>query len=231
MSCVYVLALESAPENIRYVGRSNKSAQERLVDHLKASSGSTTHVYRWIKKSLSNGENILAIEIESGLTWEESGIREIYWIKEYRKLGFKLTNITDGGGGILGYSHTENAKERIRRAHLGRSISAETKEKIRIAATNQPHPKGIYKHTEEFKQKMRERTITQETRDKQSKVRTGKKATEETKAKMREVRKYVSEETRAKLSKAGLGNKSNTGRKLTEEHKANISKGLRNSKK
>jgi hypothetical protein len=48
---------------------------------------------------------------------------------------------------------------------------------------------------------------------------------------MREVRKYVSEETRAKLSKAALGNKSNTGRKLTEEHKANISKGLRNSKK
>jgi group I intron endonuclease len=38
--------------------------------------------------------------------------------------------------------------------------------------------------------------------------------------------KIISEETRKKMSKAHIGNKSNLGKKLTKEHIANVSKGM-----
>lgn len=81
-----------------------------------------------------------------------------------------------------------------------------------------------YKHTEEIKEKFRNRTISKETREKISKsiskANKGRLVSEETKRKISqtEIGKIVSDETRRKISEAQIG------RKLTGEWKRNISK-------
>lgn len=81
-----------------------------------------------------------------------------------------------------------------------------------------------YRHSEETKEKFKNRVISKETREKISKsvseVNKGRIVSEETKAKISqtETGKVVSDETKQKISKAQIG------RKLTEEWKNNISK-------
>lgn len=81
-----------------------------------------------------------------------------------------------------------------------------------------------YKHSEETKEKFRNRVVSKETREKISQsvsnANKGRIVSEETKIKISkaETGKIVSDETRQKISKAQIG------RKLTEEWKLNISK-------
>jgi len=79
--------------------------------------------------------------MRSELTWEEAGRWEQFYIARYGRKDVGtgiLRNRTDGGDGILGYVHTEEAKRRIRQnnkkesyPHLvGRPVSAETRKAI-----------------------------------------------------------------------------------------------------
>lgn len=114
-SVVYALSLQSDPTNYRYIGRTSKSLRRRLSAHKSAAKkGSKTYVYRWIRKSLAIGETILITPLEENLTYEESGFREIFYIKEFRELGYNLTNLTDGGDGALGSVHTHSLETRAK---------------------------------------------------------------------------------------------------------------------
>lgn len=66
--------------------------------------------------------------IERYLTKEEANELEKLLIKELnttnRDIGY---NLTIGGEGIAGYSHTEESKEKMRKAKLGRHLSEEQK--------------------------------------------------------------------------------------------------------
>lgn len=44
---------------------------------------------------------------------EELNKKEIYWINKYREDGYSLYNITQGGDGTCGYSHTQETKDII----------------------------------------------------------------------------------------------------------------------
>ena len=57
---------------------------------------------RWIKKELKKGNKILIKEIFLVPISEDWAKWEIFYISEYKKLGYKLTNTTSGGDGLHG---------------------------------------------------------------------------------------------------------------------------------
>jgi len=75
--------------------------------------------------------------------------------------------------GMLGKHHSEEAKEKLRVAHLKENLSDETLKKMSIAQLGRPSPRKGKHHTEETKQKIREKAI-------------GRKVSEKTKKKMSE---------------------------------------------
>lgn len=86
--------------------------------------------------------------LASDLSWEEACELEIFLIQEYgrKNLGLgNLINMTDGGEGILGYSHSQQAKDKLSFANKNRS--EETRAKIPL------HRRGT-KASDEARKKM-----------------------------------------------------------------------------
>lgn len=97
----------------RYVGKT-KNPLDRSGKHKSLSNNKNlfNHTANWLVNLLSDGyEPIFEIidEIE-GKNWQWL---EIYWIAQFRAWGFDLTNLTEGGDGIDGYSHTNESKHKI----------------------------------------------------------------------------------------------------------------------
>ena len=63
-------------------------------------------------------------------THEEALLAEIALIKECRNKGITLCNFTNGGEGMLGYEHTQEAKDKISMAFKNKPLSEEHKLKI-----------------------------------------------------------------------------------------------------
>lgn len=144
------------------------------------------------------------------LTWEEACKKEIEFIKLYGRRNLNegtLVNMTDGGDGTLGLkqSPSQETKEKMRQAKLGKKLSEEHRKKLCASKKGNCYTKGR-KHSEESKKKM-------------SEAKLGKKHSEEHNKKMSEALKgkKLSEEHRKKLSDAKLG------RKFSEEHKKKLS--------
>ena len=104
-------------------------------------------------------------------------------------------------GRLFGHIVTEETREKLRQANLGKKYSAETRKKVSIASTGRKH--------------------TQETKDKLRKINLGKKHSEETKKKISDFwkgkpsqmkGKHHTEETKRKLSDFF------NGKKVSEEH-------------
>ncbi len=65
---------------------------------------------------------------------EEHALKlETEMISILRRMGVNLTNVTEGGTGTTGYSHSEEAKKKISIAHKDKKLSAEHVEKCRLA--------------------------------------------------------------------------------------------------
>lgn len=113
-------------------------------------------------------------------------------IQFFRDQGFVLVNLSNGGEGVSGYKHTEEAKDKIRASHVGMKPSDETRMKLSALAKNR-------KHSNESKAKMSE----------SRKGRKSKPFSDEHKAKIGAAGKgrIASPETRAKLSASRLGDK------------------------
>lgn len=133
MSCVYALVDKKDPSHFRYVGRySNDCPDGRLADHqwnAKRWPDTKSHVYNWMQQA--GIDDVTVQVIESGLSWRESGTREVFFINHYKSLGHKLTNMTLGGDGRVGCKHSEETKAKMSAAHMGRKKSEETKAKMR----------------------------------------------------------------------------------------------------
>lgn len=111
---------------------------------------------RW--KNYVNKYGFISIVIYSGLTWSEACVKEKYLIKEVGRLDNgdgPLINMTDGGDGTGGYegywkgkkrnSPTEEARNKMRENNCkywaGKSISQETRDKIRKKLIGRKHTK------------------------------------------------------------------------------------------
>ena len=168
--------------------------------------------YKAIKKYGWN--NIKHEIIYENLTQKEAEEREKFLIEVYESYN-KLYgyNIDLGGGGVKRLS--EETKEKLRQANLGKKYPKETREKVSKA--------------------LKGRSVSEETRKKISLSNKGKDShflgkhhTDETKQKLSKERtgkgnpmygKHHTEEAKKKISSSNIGNKRRLGQKHSEETK------------
>ena len=157
-------------------------------------------------------------------TKEELDILEQYWIKKLDACNTDIGyNIVAGGGGTVGYHHTDEAKkamsnaktgrplteswkQAIGRAFKGRKLSEETRAKLAAIRTGS-------KHTEEARQKMRE-----------AHQRNPRVFTEDYRRKLRESRAKALATGRWSISEEGMENLRKSGsRPKSAEHSRHVS--------
>ncbi len=233
---VYIYGLYDPRDyQLRYIGKTEK-LRKRLWHHLKdAKAGQKTYKANWMRQLLSEGlEPTIGILMETTEdNWPED---ERTCIAEAVANGANLTNLTEGGEGIIGYGHSEETKRKISQSNKdqgkippswkGRKQSPEHIRK-RVEARQEG---GNYGHSEETKGKISQNRKGKNIGNTNS---LGFKQTEETKRKIAEANKGEknaffgrrhSEETKRKISEnrkgKNLGNtnaRGNKGNKLSPE--------------
>ncbi len=111
---LYFLADKNDPSNIRYIGQTRNTLEYRLSQHKRESKN--TYKNNWIKSIGKNNLIICLIE-ENILSSDDINIKERKLIKEYKELGYKLTNTTDGGEGWKDMKFTDKHKYNISLNH------------------------------------------------------------------------------------------------------------------
>jgi hypothetical protein len=99
-----------------YIGKGKGARIER--HEKKAANGANTYTARKIRSIWSGGGEVQRQILWSGLTEQEAFENERFAIATLGREN--LTNATDGGEGIAGFSHSEEARRRIALGHLGR---------------------------------------------------------------------------------------------------------------
>lgn len=231
---------------VRYVGATSRELSKRLSGHIdEAKRGRKSHKASWIRELLSEDllPNIEIICTASPENWREL---EKFWIDYHIEIGSPLTNLMQGGLGVL--SHSEETKQKLSEIarkqwtdgiHRPRPVSDETKAKISKTLTGKRHSaETIAKLKEIAKTKPPQ---SKESRKKAADALRGRKYSPEHCAAISRGRKGIkhTEEAKAKIKattnttefkeKAGSYRR---GTKLTQEHKdkiANKHKGMKRS--
>lgn len=156
------------------------------------------------------GKDNITIEIINTDSEEAAFIKERSLIKQFSELGFKLSNLTDGGEGTSGYKHSEEANRKNSLSHIGKLHTEETKRRISEAGKGR-------KLSPEHRQALLKALIghvgwyakTPEALARQRDTRRGVKNTPEHNAKITasKMGHEVSEEQREKQRKAMTGRK------------------------
>lgn len=138
------------------------------------------------------------------------------YIKKCNTLTPNGYNMTRGGRGLSGYSHTEESRSKVGAAQKGKVVSEETRAKMSAVRKN-----------------CKRNPTSEETKAKISQAQKGRKFTEEHKRKLSEAAKKrdpatrkASEETRENRRASALKQWETRPRVQTEETKRKISEGL-----
>jgi hypothetical protein len=162
---VYAL-VDPRDRQIRYIGYTSLSPQERLNQHIKQARLNrgklSYHAMNWLNSLADQGLRPEMFPLDSFVAdrWQE---RERHWINVYRQLGCNLTNTQPGGEGgpkwspsplkgqPLNESHRAKISEATRRRYTdpeqrrktavaltGKTVSEATRDKIRKHATHCP---------------------------------------------------------------------------------------------
>jgi len=119
----------------RYVGQTTQKINRRFSKHIREIDKDNGKKNNWLRKIRKLGKlGELKIEVIEEVIFqnnEDLDEREIFWISEYKKIGYKLTNIAPGGKvGSRGYKHSKNAKKKISdRSKLPRKEMSDTGKK------------------------------------------------------------------------------------------------------
>lgn len=184
---------------IRYVGKTI-NPRTRYKEHIGSTKG--THCNKWVRSLKPSIPIFVELEVVSS-DWIEA---EQFWIAYFKSLGARLTNLTAGGEGMVGYTATEETRKRISSATAGRRLTPEHRLKI---STNNRSKVG-YKLSDEAKTKISIASMG-------NKSSVGRIISPETRAKLSLTSRNMSLEARAKISAAGKG------KILSPEHRAKIS--------
>lgn len=154
---IYGLREDVPGAHIRYVGLTTRKLSVRLRHHKNDARAARRDNlnYRWIR---SIDYNVVAEVIELCVPndFETLCEREVFWISCYRELHgdvrniktpYWILNLTDGGEGASGYegywlgkSHTEETKQKMSAAHMGRPKSIETRTRMSAAQSGENNP-------------------------------------------------------------------------------------------
>ncbi len=118
----YTLFSTRDENSIKYVGVTTRTISQRFYGHKYCCMHPEKRglpVHKWMYSEIQNGFEIKYKQIDTckESLWEE---KEKYWINYYKKLGFKLLNISNGGNGVV-------TKEMRTKSSLQRSIDAHKK--------------------------------------------------------------------------------------------------------
>jgi hypothetical protein len=143
-----------------------------------------------IRKLMRLGMEPIIIKLEENVSDKQALDLECLLISEMRDLGFKLTNMTDGGDGAQGYKHTEEHKQRMSELQKGRVFTEEHRQAMCKPKSEQGRKNmalarqtTLYRPSEEHKQKISEALKGKPNNNK------GYKHSDESKAKMSAWRK------------------------------------------
>lgn len=98
----YTLHSTKSPDEVRYVGVTTQSLQQRLSEHrykAKSEKFRTQPVHKWMHSHYQQGFDIIIKILDQcdATIWQE---KEKYWIKYYKDVGAKLLNLQLGGSGV-----------------------------------------------------------------------------------------------------------------------------------
>lgn len=146
---VYGLRCICHPEDgIRYVGQTVRRMADRLWDHRKTARSPKYPVNFWIAKH--GPANIEMVMLEECATFENLAEAEMRWIADLgtrqSKEGTGL-NLTDGGVGVWGWSHTEESRAKMREGKVGRVFTDEWRANISRANRGKKKPPRSAEHS------------------------------------------------------------------------------------
>lgn len=113
---VYTLT-DPTTNEVRYVGVTTQKLNQRLSQHINAAKNNECrHVCKWIRTLINKDLRPIIEQIDdvSDSEWESM---EKYYIKAYRSIGCRLTNISEGGAGVV--TATIRSKSSIERSAEG----------------------------------------------------------------------------------------------------------------
>ena len=214
MSRKYTIYALLAPDSdeVRYIGITVKPIKRRLQEHiLAARRGERTYRACWIRSIAPIEPDICEVE------QTEDREREKYWIKEYRKIGHCLTNLTAGGDGAPpGLNFTPEHRAKISAALKGRPKSDEHRKKLSEAKKGSKHSEKTRKKISNI---VRGRVHKEETKKKIAASHIGITHTENTKKKLSETRRHLFAEGKLVSPTQGKHHSEDTKKKLSEATK------------
>ena len=151
MSYGYIYKI-TFPNGKCYIGLTNRTIEQRWKEHNKdAKAGNMRCLFASLRK-YNMVDTFQMIEIDTAETEQELCEKEIAHIEIHnshyiRGYGY---NMTDGGDGVFGYSHTDETKERLRTLSLKQFESTEARQKMSEIK------KKYYKDNPEARQKISE---------------------------------------------------------------------------
>ena len=219
MGCIYKIT--NTVNGKAYIGQTRHDAEKTRIRKHLAGYGN-----RIVKQAIEKyGREAFTYEIlEDNVFPELLPDLEVAYIAKLGTVAPKGYNLTLGGDGIQGLTHTKEAREKRSRAHLGKTISKETREKMSRAQQGRTHSKEA---REKLSHALRGHSVSKETREKIGAAGRGRTHSEETREKIGAAHRgrTRSKETREKMSRA------QRGRTLSPEHRAKLSKAHKGRKK
>lgn len=158
---MFIYGLFDSSGELRYVGQTVKSVEKRLREHLWPSClKKAGHKNNWLKALLAKNERPSVQVLQVLGCVKDLTPAERYWISFFKAQGCRLVNDTSGGEGLRnpspetrarmsasmkgrpssrkGVKVSEETKEKLRQANLGKRASAETRAKISKAHIGKP---------------------------------------------------------------------------------------------
>ena len=150
--------------------------------------------------------------VEENIPLNEVHQRERWWIETKHTKKPNGYNLTDGGEGTFGYSHTEEAKQKMSKSAKGRKLKVPRSEEYRKAISERQKGRFL---SEETKRKISEahtgKTISEETKQKIQFTQKNRGLTEKHKEKIRQARQNMSKEQKDMICKKAVATKKENG--------------------
>jgi len=130
MNTIKIYTLKDPITNeIRYIGKTIKTLEWRLYQHLHNTITYKSKNASWIKSLIKKGLKPI-IELLDETTDSNWKYIEIYWISQFKTWGFNLTNMTDGGDGNNNQIITKESNIKRRNKLIGKKRDPKIGEKI-----------------------------------------------------------------------------------------------------
>lgn len=206
-------------QQVVYVGQTTVG-QRRFKAHLYSIKKAVTPIQKFLKKYISINLNPVFKIIE----YVDAGninSREMFWIEHYKSINPNLLNLTIGGEGTKGRIVSEETKKKMSSISKGRKVSEDTKKKLRDHNIGKLAWNKGKKMPESMVIKLKNRVLPKMSEETKQKIKNTLIAKIKSGEIMRNPSPYVINKMREGKAKAGAWNK---GMKLSDEHRANLSK-------